>query len=53
MSSLLNYNDAYRLANVAEDGLDNVGKQLNKISNWVVFRNCAPFIDCTSEISNT
>lgn len=53
MSSLWNYNDAYRLANVAEDGLDNVGKQLNKISNWVVFRNCEPFIDCTSEISNT
>lgn len=53
MSSLWNYNDAYLLANVADDGVDNAGKQLNKMSNWVVFRNCAPFIDCTSEISNT
>ena len=27
--------------------------QLDKSNNGVIFKNCAPFIDCISKISNT
>ena len=34
-------------------GADDNAKQLNERNKGVIFKNCAPFIDCTSEMNNT
>ena len=53
-SSLCDYNDLYILVKgtitvnntaAADDGANNVNKK-------VIFKNCAPFTDCKSEINN-
>ena len=55
MSSLCDYSDAYILAKetitvpntvVADANANNANKK-------VIFKNCAPFINCTSELNNT
>ena len=56
-SSLCQYNAAYTLVNgtitITEEGADDVSKRLDKINKGVIFKNCAPFIGCVSEINNT
>ena len=54
-SSLCDYNDAYILVkgtisvnNTAADGA-----AANNINKKVIFKNCAPFTNCVSEINNT
>ena len=52
-SSLCDYNDAYIVVNgtisVAQQARDNS----YNVCREVVFKNCAPFTDCISEINNT
>ena len=54
-SSLCDYSDAYIIVkgtitvnNTAADGA-----AANNINKKVIFKNCAPFINCISEINNT
>ena len=58
-SSLCDYSDVYILVNGTitiagglEDATD-ANKQLEKRNKGVIFKNCAPFRDCISEITNT
>ena len=51
-SSLYNYSDAYILANGTTSIAAQAGDNLNNWDKEVVFKNCAPFTDCTSEINN-
>ena len=56
-SSLYDYSDTYVLAEgtitIAGAG-DNVrAKQTDERNKGVIFKNCAPFTDCISEINNT
>ena len=52
-SSLCDYSDAYIVVkgtiSIAAQGGDNP----NNANKKVIFKNCAPFIDCISEINNT
>ena len=32
---------------------DDAAKRLDGRNKWVIFKNCAPFTDCISEINNT
>ena len=55
-SSLCDYSDAYILVkgnitvnNTAADG----AAAANNTNKKVIFKNCAPFTDCTSKINNT
>ena len=55
-SSLSDYNDAYILVKgritIARAG-NNVGlRQPDEINKGVIFKNCAPFINCKSKINN-
>ena len=57
MSSLCNYSDAYTLikGNITTtgEGDDAAARQADDRSKSVIFKNCAPFINCKSEINNT
>ena len=56
-SSLCDYSDAYILVKgkitTAGAGDDEAAKQLDERNKGVAFKNCAPFINCISEINNT
>ena len=52
-SSSSDYNDAYILAKVSISIEEQVGDNLINGDKEVVFKNCAPFADCISEINNT
>ena len=56
-SSLCDYSDAYILVKgkitIAGAGNDAAGRQADERDKGVVFKNCAPFINCISEINNT
>ena len=56
-SRLCDYNDSYTLLSgtiTIAGGEDNgAGKRADKREKGVIFKNCAPFTDCISEINNT
>ena len=56
-SSLCDYSDAYILVKgkitIAGKGNDAAARQADERNKGVVFKNCAPFINCISEINNT
>ena len=49
-SSLCNYSDAYILVNKTISIASQAGDNANNGNKKVVFKNCAPFTDCISEI---
>ena len=56
-SSLCDYSDAYILVSgtitITGAGADDAAKRLDERNKGVIFKNCAPFTDCISEINNT
>ena len=56
-SSLCDYSDAYILVKgkitIAGEGADAAARQVDERNKGVVFKNCATFINCISEINNT
>ena len=56
-SGLCDYSDAYILAKgritITVVGADAVARQADERDKGVAFKNCAPFINCISEINNT
>ena len=56
-SRLCDYSDAYILLSgtitFTRAGADDTGKLLDGRNKGVIFKNCAPFTDCLSEINNT
>ena len=56
-SSLFDYSDAYILAKrtitINGRGADAAARQADERDKVVAFKNCAPFINCISEINNT
>ena len=56
-SSLCDYSDAYilvkRTITITGAGADAAAKQADERDKGVAFKNCAPFINCISEINNT
>ena len=56
-SSLCDYSDAYILVKgtitIAGAGEDAAARQADERDKGVAFKNCAPFINCISEINNT
>ena len=56
-SSLCDYSDAYILVKgtiaINGRGADAAARQADERDKGVVFKNCAPFINCISEINNT
>ena len=56
-SSLCDYSDAYILVKgkitIAGAGNDAAARQADERDKGVVFKNCAPFNNCISEINNT
>ena len=56
-SSLCDYSDAYILLSgnitITGAGNDDIARQLDERNKGVIFKNCAPFTDCISEINNT
>ena len=56
-SSLCDYSDAHILVKgkitIAGAGNDAVARQADERDKGVIFKNCAPFINCISEINNT
>ena len=56
-SSLCGYSDAYILVKgkitIVGAGNDAAARQADERNKGVVFKNCAPFINCISEINNT
>ena len=56
-SSLCNYSDAYILIKgtitITGAGADAAARQADERDREVVFKNCAPFTNCISEINNT
>ena len=56
-SSLCDYSDAYVLVKgtitIAGEGADAAAMQADERDKGVAFKNCAPFINCISEINNT
>ena len=56
-SSLCDYSDVYILVKgkitIAGAGNDAAARQADERNKGVVFKNCAPFINCISEINNT
>ena len=56
-SSLCDYSDAYILVKgkitIAGAGDDATARQADERDKGVAFKNCAPFINCISEINNT
>ena len=55
--SLCDYSDAYILVKgtitIAGAGDDAAARQADERDKGVIFKNCAPFINCISEINNT
>ena len=51
------YSDAYILVSgtitITGAGADDAAKRLDERNKVVIFKNCAPFFDCISEINNT
>ena len=54
-SSLFDYNDAYLLdkENITVNNIAAEGVAANNTNEKVIFKNCAPFANCISEIKNT
>ena len=56
-SSLCDYSDAYILVKgtitITGRGADAAARQADERDKGVSFKNCAPFINCISEINNT
>ena len=54
-SSLCDYSDAYLLVKgtISVDDTAAAGAAANNINKKVIFKNCAPFTNCISEINNT
>ena len=56
-SSLCDYSDAYILVGgtltIAGARNDDAVRQLDERNKGVIFKNCAPFSDCITEINNT
>ena len=56
-SSLCDYSNAHILVSgnitITGAGADDAAKRLDGRSKGVIFRNCAPFAECISEINNT
>ena len=56
-SSLCDYSDAYILVKgtitITGAGADAATRQADERNRGVAFKNCAPFINCISEINNT
>ena len=54
-SSLCDYSDAYILfkGNIRVDNTAAAGDDANNTAKKLMFKNCAPFTDCISEINNT
>ena len=56
-SSLCDYSDAYilvkRTITITGAGDDAAARQADEKDKGVVFKNCAPFTNCISEINNT
>ena len=56
-SSLCDYSDAYILVKgkitITGAGTDAATRQTDERDKGVAFKNCAPFINCISEINNT
>ena len=56
-SSLYDYSDAYILVKgwitITGAGADAAARQAYKRDKGVIFKNCAPFINCKCEINNT
>ena len=56
-SSLCDYSDAYILLNgritITGAGADDVERQANEKNKGVIFKDCASYINCKSEINNT
>ena len=55
-SSLCDYSDEYILASetitITRGGNDDAARQINERNKEVIFKSCAPFTDCISEINN-
>ena len=54
-SSLCDYSDAYILAKgtISVNNTAAAGAAVNNTNKKVIFKNCAPFTNCISEINNT
>ena len=57
-SSLCDYSDAYRLVSgtitvVRGANANNAAREADRNNKLAIFKNCAPFTDCTTEINNT
>ena len=54
-SSLCDYSDAYILVkgNITVNNTAAAGAAANNINKKVIFKNCAPFTNCSSKINNT
>ena len=56
-SSLCNYSDSYVLVKgritITGAADDSAARQTDKRNKGVIFKNCAPFINCKSAINNT
>ena len=56
-SSLCDYSDAYILVKgtitITEAGANDAARQADEREKGVSFKNCAPFINCISELNNT
>ena len=54
-SSLCDYSDAYILAKgtISVNDTAGAGAAVNNTNKKVIFKNCAPFTNCISEINNT
>ena len=56
-SNLYDYSDAYILVSgtitITGAGADDSEKQADERNKGVIFKNCAPFIECISNINNT
>ena len=48
-SSLCDYSDAY----IPVDDTSAAGAAVNKTNKKIIFKNCAPFTNCISQINNT
>ena len=54
-SSFCNYSDAYILVKgtITVDDTSAAGAATNNTSKKIIFKNCAPFINCISKINNS
>ena len=56
-SSLCDYSDAYIILSgtiiIIGEGNNDAAKREDKRNKGVIYKNCAPFTDCISEINNT